>query len=123
MPNKIQNQRHVFGYDVAIIISYLIFAIFFFYDEYYNIASILEAFLCTILLSLCLKKTVTSNKGYRLKTLLYACNFMIAFPCALKIVELLTNLSLQVDALAIIISGIALQSIYFILISLIKNNN
>lgn len=102
-------------YDMSIILLYMIFIASFLYEQYYDIIGILTSIAFAILFPLSIRKESKQTDDKRLKSLLFACTFMIGFPCALKITELLTNKSFQADGWLVALTGIALQSAHYII--------
>ena len=102
-------------YNMSIIVLYMIFIVSFLYDKHYDIIGILTSIAFAVLFPLSIRKEPKQTDGKRLKSLLFACTFMIGFPCALKITEFLTNKSFQADGWLVVLTGIALQSAHYII--------
>lgn len=102
-------------YNMSIIVLYMIFIVSFLYDKHYDIIGILTSIAFAVLFPLSIRKEQKQTDGKRLKSLLFACTFMIGFPCALKITEFLTNKSFQADGWLVVLTGIALQSAHYII--------
>lgn len=103
-------------YDVGIIIVYILFAITFFFENIYDVASIIACVFILFFLDLSVRKTPEKNRKLRIRALLYGFSVAAAIPCALKIVEIMRHKEFQVDALGMILTGIALTSIYFLIV-------
>lgn len=78
--------------------------------------SIIAGLLFAFLFSKCIRTTGESSRNIRLKSVAYAFSFMVAFTCALKITECLRDKILEVDALGVVLTGVCLQSIYFLVV-------
>lgn len=110
-------------YNMSIIVLYMIFIVSFLYDKHYDIIGILTSIAFAVLFPLSIRKEPKQTDGKRLKSLLFACTFMIGFPCALKITEFLTNKSFQADGWLVVLTGIALQSAHYIISVRRENQN
>ena len=109
--------EEIMRYDIIIIASYILFAVSFFFEKEYNTISIIAGVLYAYLFTKCIRTTSKSSKSIRLKSLEYALSFMVAFSCGLKMTGLLTDLRLGVKPLGVALTGLSLQSLYFMVVN------
>lgn len=104
--------------DIIILILLVIWGI---YDLFMcqfvcdDLISIAVGFSLACLFPWCCKRTNERFLKVRNKALQYSFTFLISLFCALKIVEVLREHSIEVNAIKVIFVGVFLQSAYFLI--------
>lgn len=104
--------------DIIILILLVIWGI---YDLFMwqsvcdDLISIAVSFSLACLFPWCCKRTDERFLEVRKKALQYSFTFIISLFCALKIVEVLREHSIEVNAIKVIFVGVVLQSAYFLI--------
>lgn len=104
--------------DIIILILLAIwgmYELFMWQSAYDDLISIAVGFSLACLFPWCCKRTDKRFLEVRKKALQYSFTFIISLFCALKIVEVLREHSIEVNAIKVIFVGVVLQSAYFLI--------
>ncbi len=116
-----KKQRLIIDYLVILIfVLWVIGKLLDVFQPYNTIVDIATGILYAILFSICVASTITDYKKIRFKALVYAINFIIALPCALKIMEITKDIKLPLGTVSLSFAGVFLQSLYFAISVLLK---
>ena len=100
---------------LVLLVVWGIYDLFMWQSECSNLVSIVVGFSLVCLFPWCCKGTNERFLKVRNRALRYSFTFLISLFCALKIVEVLREHSIEVDAIKVIFVGVFLQSAYFLI--------
>ncbi len=92
-----------------------IYDLFMWQSECDDLVSIVIGFSLVCLFPWCCKETNERFLKVRNRALQYSLTFLVSLFCALKIVEVLREHSIEVNAIKVIFLGVLLQSAYFLI--------